>query len=81
MRYRFDQLSRCKQATPTIVVFKVQLAGGVVQEESCTITMRSINDCPFALTEHGEVLVDLSHIFAAYVNEQHPFVTNCFVKR
>ncbi len=74
MRYRFDQLSRCKQATPAIAVFKVQLAGGVIEEESCTLTFRSINDCPFALTENGEVIVDLSHIFAAYVNEQHPFV-------
>ncbi len=74
MRYRFDQLGRCKQATPAIAVFKVQLAGGVTEEESCTLTIRSINDCPFALTENGEVVVDLSHIFAAYVNEQHPFV-------
>ncbi len=74
MRYRFDRLSRCKQATPSIAVFKVQLNDGVIEEETCTITMRSINDCPFAIVADDETTVDLSHIFAAYVNEQHPFV-------
>ena len=38
-----------------------------------TCTMRSINDCPFAF-RNGEEVVDTSFAFAAYVNEQHPFV-------
>ena len=35
--------------------------------------MRTINDCPFSLTQDDGVL-DVSYTFAAYVNEQHPFV-------
>ena len=37
-----------------------------------TITLRSINDCPFGLVEDEE-FTDLCFMFAAYVNEQHPF--------
>jgi hypothetical protein len=49
------------------------------EEQTETLTLRSINDCPFALVENAggegdKVTCDLSFMFAAYVNEQHPFV-------
>jgi hypothetical protein len=74
MRYRFDQLSQCRQATPSTAIFKVKMGSGIVEEMSCTVTMRSINDCPFAIVDGDEITTDLSHIYAAYVNEQHPYV-------
>jgi hypothetical protein len=73
LKYKFDALSNCKQATPTTVTFRVQIGKGDVEEQSLTMTMRSINDCPVKL-QAGEEIIDTSFTFAAYVNEQHPFL-------
>ncbi len=73
IRYRFDKLARCLQATPATVIFRVKIGGETVQESTETVTMRSINDCPFKIVE-GDEIINTSFTFAAYVNEQHPFV-------
>lgn len=73
MRYKFEKLSQYRQATPSSVTYRVQLGDEVPEEKTVTITMRSINDCPFMLVD-GENVVDMNFCFAAYVNEQHPFV-------
>jgi len=38
------------------------------------LTLRSVNDCPYAVTDADGEVTDISFMFAAYVNEQHPFV-------
>jgi hypothetical protein len=43
------------------------------EELSKTVTFRSINDCPLLVRKESNV-VDTKFAFAAYVNEQHPFV-------
>jgi hypothetical protein len=43
------------------------------EEKVITFTIRSINDCPFVVAKGNET-IDISFTFAAYVNEQHPFV-------
>ncbi len=73
IKYRYDRLAQCEQAAPISVTFRVQLGQETEEEQTVTCTMRSINDCPFAF-KHGEEIVDASFAFAAYVNEQHPFV-------
>ncbi|MFO0945595.1 MAG: hypothetical protein U1D30_06575 [Planctomycetota bacterium] len=73
IKFRYDRLARCNQAAPTTVTFRVQLGNGPEEEQVVTCTMRSINDCPFAFRK-GDEVVDASFAFAAYVNEQHPFV-------
>ena len=77
IRYKYGALVNNKQATPVTVTFRVEIEGDEtdekeVEEQTDTITLRSINDCPFALVE-GEEVTDLCFMFAAYVNEQHPF--------
>lgn len=73
MRYRFEKLSQCRQATPSSVTYRVQLGESEPEEKTVTITMRSINDCAFMLLD-GDSVIDMNFCFAAYVNEQHPFV-------
>jgi hypothetical protein len=72
-KYRYAALARCTQTTPATATFRVQVGDAVEEEQSVTCIVRAINDCPFALSQDGEVL-DVSYTFAAYVNEQHPFV-------
>lgn len=73
MKYRFDRLSQCTQATPASVSFRVVIDGKEVEEKSTVVTVRSINDCPL-LFQNGETQYDTSFAFACYVNEQHPFI-------
>jgi hypothetical protein len=73
IKYKYGALTQNKQATPITVTFSVEIAGEDAEEQSETITLRSINDCPFALVDEDDQVTDLSYMFAAYVNEQHPF--------
>lgn len=72
IKYKYDVLAKRSQPGPITVTYKVQV-GDEVEEKSETLTLRSINDCPFTLSEDGKP-VDVCFMFAAYVNEQHPFV-------
>lgn len=72
-RFRFDRLSKCRQVTPATVVYRVKLGDGANEEISKTVTFRSVNDCPLQVKTDSET-VDTKFAFAAYVNEQHPFV-------
>ena len=72
-RFRFDRLSKCRQATPATVVYRVKLGDETNEEISKTVTFRSVNDCPLQV-KTGSDTVDTKFAFAAYVNEQHPFV-------
>lgn len=73
IKYRFDKLSQCSQATPATVTFRVKLENGETEEKTANVTFRSINDCPLML-DLGEQVIDTSFAFATYVNEQHPFM-------
>ena len=55
---------------------KVSIDDEVIAEIDETILLRSINDCPYyvKLDEDGEDLEDISITFAAYVNENHPWI-------
>ncbi|MFN9719327.1 MAG: hypothetical protein ACK58L_11560 [Planctomycetota bacterium] len=72
IRYKFSKLAEVNQATPVSMHFKVSI-GGKTSEDTATIMLRPINDCPLVTIEHGEAF-DTSSSFAAYVNEQHPFL-------
>ncbi len=73
MRYRYDRLAKNHQTVPTNFTYKVEIDGEQPEEKIVAITVRSINDCPYSLKE-GDQYVDIGFTFAAYVNEQHPFV-------
>jgi hypothetical protein len=72
VKYKFDRLSQCTQATPATMTYRVTV-GETTQEKSVTVTFRSINDCPLCFQD-GDTLVSTNFIFASYVNEQHPFI-------
>ncbi|MFO0916274.1 MAG: hypothetical protein U0795_25165 [Pirellulales bacterium] len=73
IKFRYGRLAKCQQSEPISVTFRVKVGDQAEEEQSVTCTMRSINDCPFAFRD-GDEVIDTSFAFAAYVNEQHPFV-------
>ena len=74
IKYKYDALARQRQAQPITVTFSVEIGDEDAEEQSVTVTLRSINDCPFTVVDDDDEAHDVSFMFAAYVNEQHPFV-------
>lgn len=79
IRWKYKELARVRQPIPVNVVFKVKLGDQEEDEDVRVCTLHTINDCPYLhLEKHeGEDLVtarNLGFMFAAYVNEDHPWV-------
>ena len=72
----YEALRRCTQQKPANLKIKVSFDGEVVVEIDETIQLRSINDCPFyiKLDNDDQDVEDISITFAAYVNENHPWI-------
>lgn len=74
IKYKYGVLARNKQPIPVSVTFAVEVGDDDAEEQTETVTLRSVNDCPFTIARGDGGFTDVSFIFAAYVNEQHPFV-------
>lgn len=83
LNYKFDRLRQTTQQVPMNVVFEVEVDGEPAGEKIETLQVRSINDCPFAVSNSEETVDDenvipgsaeLGWLFAAYVNENHPML-------
>jgi hypothetical protein len=81
--YKFEKLRKATQQVPLNVSFAVELDGKPAEEKTETLQVRSINDCPFGVSNQEETLDDENFIagsaeigwmFAAYVNENHPML-------
>ncbi len=72
----YAALHKVKQQQPVNATFKVSVNGKPLDEQNETCVIKSINDCPFYVLwdEEGEEVEDFSWVFAAYVNENHPWV-------
>lgn len=78
IRYKYGVLGRNHQSIPVTIHYSVDLEDEEpeveTEEHTATLTLRSVNDCPYAVAGTDGNSIDISFMFAAYVNEQHPFV-------
>ena len=83
VNYKFDRLRKVTQQVPMNVTFELDVEGEFAGEKTETLQVRSINDCPFAVSNSEETLDDentpegsseMGWMFAAYVNENHPLL-------
>lgn len=74
--WNFEALHKVREQRPVNATFKVTVDGKELSTQTEVYTMRSLNDCPFyvLLDEEGEEFENYSGLFAAYVNENHPWV-------
>lgn len=72
--YLYDKLAAISQVMPFDITMELFVNGQSLGEKSATITVRSINDCLFGVDEGEAQSSDYSWLFAAYVNENHPWV-------
>jgi hypothetical protein len=83
VNYKFAKLRQMTQQVPLNITFEVEVDGESAGQKHETLTIRSINDCPFGVANSEETLNDenfiegnaaLGWMFAAYVNENHPML-------
>jgi hypothetical protein len=83
VNYKFEKLRKVTQQMPLNISVAVELDGKSAGEKTETLQVRSINDCPFGVSNEEETLNDEGYVagsaeigwmFAAYVNENHPML-------
>jgi len=73
LAWDFDRLRALRQPVPETLMFSVRENGSEAQERSVRVRLRSINDVPYFIASNKSP-TDLSWMFAAYVDEDHPRV-------
>lgn len=78
INWKYGELVKVKQAEPLTVVFDVMVNGVSQGSRSLTARLHSVNECPFYLyaEDKDDDDTDLTFLFAAYVNEDHPWIDN-----
>jgi len=75
IKYFYDALAKVHQQRPLNISIETWVDDESLGEQTVTVDLRSINDCLFAVAnDDGDVEFDASWNFAAYVNENHPWV-------
>ena len=85
IKYKYRRLLAVRQKMPTDVTIDVTINDKPAGTQTVTVTLRSINDCPYWVEEHAggggagaddkqDNGTDMSWMFAAYVNEDHPYI-------
>lgn len=72
--WRYDRLGRVRQTEPLDVTMELLVDGQSLGEKTVTATLRTVNDCLFGVEEGDGDFSDYAWLFAAYVNENHPWV-------
>ncbi|MEO8204961.1 MAG: hypothetical protein ABI615_02190, partial [Chthoniobacterales bacterium] len=77
INWKYGELIKVKQAEPLTVIFDLKVNGVSQGSRSLTARLHSVNECPFYLygeEKDGEDDTDLTFLFSAYVNEDHPWI-------
>lgn len=72
LAWDFDRLRALRQPVPETLLFTVRVDDDV-DEQSVRVRLRSVNDVPYFIASKKSP-TDLSWMFAAYVDEDHPRV-------
>jgi len=74
LNYDYDSLLKVRQPFPESVTIRVRINGQPAGQRQKRMLARSVNDCPFGIANDDGEYTPLDILFAAYVNENHPFV-------
>ncbi len=56
VNWKFEQLRKTRQQVPLNVTFEVEVNGKSLGEQTETLTLRTVNDCPFGVSEAEETI-------------------------
>jgi hypothetical protein len=72
LNYDYEKLLSVKQTIPENLSFKVSIGGKDDPARTVRVQVRPVNECVYYLVDSTGRMNDLSFLFAAYVNENHP---------
>ena len=71
--FDYAKLASLGQSSMTFVTYNLTINGQKQTPRTQRLRVRSINDCPFAVVDE-EKATTIDFMFAAYVNEDHPWI-------
>jgi len=74
IRFNTRTLAKIQESFPTTAVFSVSVNGVAAGEQSRMIQVRSVNDVPLEYVTKDKQVFDVSPLFTAFVNENHPYI-------
>ena len=74
IKYNYEALSNVLQPKPVNATFTLFVNGKRMGEQTKRVAVRALSDCPYAFTNLDGQEEDISWMFAAFVNENHPVV-------
>jgi hypothetical protein len=74
--WNYPGLLAVREERPLAMSIVVTVDGEEILNDTETLVLTSINECPFYVfrDEEGQDIDDLSWVFCAYVNENHPWI-------
>lgn len=75
-RWDYNALRKNTQQKPATLIVRVFVDDELIEEIDETVLIRSVNECPYYIQigENADEIEDISVTFAAYVNENHPWI-------
>lgn len=74
LKYEYEKLLKVTQTVPEDITFKVIIDGKNDPERTDHLQVRSINECVYYFVDYDGNSVDTPWFFAAYANENHPYI-------
>ena len=75
LKYDYEKLLNVKQTVPETLSFKVKIGKKSEPEKNVRIQVRPVNECVSYFVDSSGRINDVSMLFAAYVNENHPVIS------
>lgn len=76
LKYDYEKLLAVKQTIPEILSFKTSIGAKAHAEKTVRVQVRPVNECVYNFADSSGNINDVSYFFAAYVNENHPFINS-----
>ena len=75
LKYDYEKLLNVKQTVPETLSFKVKIGNKAEPEKNVRVQVRPVNECVSYFIDSSGNINDVSMLFAAYVNENHPVIS------
>lgn len=75
LQYDYEKLLAVKQTVPDSISFKVRIGNEDKPEKIVRVQVRPVNECVYSFQDSSGNDNDISFLFAAYVNENHPIIS------
>ena len=73
LNWKYDRLATLRQSRPIDLAFTCFVNDEQIITRNLHLNLRTVNECPLSF-QHGSRHIDTRWLFAAFVNEDHPYI-------